>query len=175
MTAPVWYGVYAAAAMLLAVGGVMKLARPHSTTRALRSVDLPASALAVRIGSAVECAVAVLALAAGGPRPAAAVGASYLAFAAFIVVAHRRGGSVSSCGCFGETDSPPTFLHLILDLGAAATAVLATRHHAPAIDQALRGNVAHAALLAALTLTLAYVGYLGMAVLPKTMAAETTK
>src|SRR6266550_3440753 len=129
MTAPIWYGPYAAAALLLAAGGLMKLARPHSTARALRSAGLPNSIVAVRIGAGVELVLAATAIVAGGTLPAAGIALSYLAFAAFIVLAYRRGGPVSSCGCFGEVDSPPTVLHVLLNIGAASAALVAW--HAP--------------------------------------------
>ena len=168
MTTPIWYGPYLAAAVLLAAGGAMKLARPDSTARALRSAGLPHSTLAVRAGSTVELGLALAAIAMGGTMPAIGIALSYLAFAAFIALAHRRGGTVSSCGCFGEVDTRPTVLHFLLNIGAAATAVVAAP--APPLGDVITGNPLHAALLCALTILLAYLAYLAMAVLPKTSA-----
>ena len=45
--------------------------------------------------------------------------------------------------------------------------------HAPPLTQVLRGNSVDALLLCTLTITLAYLSYLAMAVLPKTMKTAT--
>ena len=62
------------------------------------------------------------------PRPATAVlvALSYLCFFGVVAYARRRGGPLATCGCFGRPDTPPTMLHLVLDLtlAAAATAVV---------------------------------------------------
>jgi hypothetical protein len=174
MTTPIWCGPYFAASLLLAAGGAMKLFRPHSTSRALRSAGLPHSSAAVRIGSAAEVVIALTAIIVGGTVPAVCVAASYLGFGAFILLVYRRGGIVSSCGCFGEVDSPPTVLHLVLNVGAAVTAIIAATNDAPGIGQALQGNFIETALLCTLSITLAYLAYLALAVLPKTMNTATT-
>ncbi len=57
------------------------------------------------------------------PVAPAMVAASYVGFAAFVVLALRRSAPVGSCGCFGQTDTPPTLTHLVLNVGAAAVAV----------------------------------------------------
>ncbi len=115
-------GPFIVAAALLGAGGALKVARPATTAGALRQMGLPASETAVRTGAAVELAIATAA-AVDGSRPfAALVALSYLAFAAFVLVALRRDVPLSSCGCFGVEDTPPTAVHLALDLAAAATA-----------------------------------------------------
>jgi hypothetical protein len=45
-----------------------------------------------------------------------------------VAFARWRGGPLATCGCFGRPDTPPTALHLIIDLGLAAAggAVVAT-------------------------------------------------
>ena len=47
---------------------------------------------------------------------------SYLVFFAVVVSARWRGGPLATCGCFGRPDTPPTGLHLVLDLTLAAAA-----------------------------------------------------
>ncbi len=45
----------------------------------------------------------------------------YGLFGGFVIVAFRSGGVVRSCGCVGRADTPPTPLHLLLDvLGVTA-------------------------------------------------------
>ena len=167
--APIWFGPYAAATVLLAMAGGLKVVRPTTTVRALRSAGLPANAALVRIGSAIEVVIALAALLRGGTVAAGLVAASYFAFAAFVLLAFGRGGTVSSCGCFGEVDSPPTVLHVVLNLAAALVAAAAARAGGPAMGDVV-GGVPEIVVFAALVALLAYLAFLAMAVLPKTMA-----
>ena len=171
MTTPLWYGGVVAAAGLLALGGALKAARPNETANALRALGLPRARLAVRVGGAVEVVVGVAAVVAGGRGPVALVGASYLGFAVFVLVALRRGTPVGSCGCFGEVDAPPTIVHAAVNLAAAAgagaaaltggtPALSAVVHHQPWMGVPLLG-------LAGLA---GYLAFLVMAVLPRTMS-----
>jgi hypothetical protein len=109
---------YLAATVLLGVAGIAKAVRPADTATALRT----APAL-VRTGAVAEIGVAVAALVVPGPGTGALVAASYTAFAVFVVVALRRGWPLSSCGCFGRPDTPPTVAHAALNAAAAAAAV----------------------------------------------------
>ena len=119
----VWLAPLQIAAVLLALGGVAKLRDPGDTARALRAAHLPGATGLVRGLAAAEVAVAVWALATGDVVPVALVGLSYLAFAAFVVNARRRALPIASCGCFGQADTPPTSVHIALNVGAAIAAV----------------------------------------------------
>jgi len=110
---------------LLAVAGVAKAVSPHDTARALRRAGLPVGSLLVRAVAVAEATLGVAAAVAGGRVLSGAVSLSYAAFAVFIAVALSRGWALSSCGCFGEPDTPPTLLHVAVDLGLAAGAGLA--------------------------------------------------
>lgn len=112
------------ACLVLATGGAAKAVRPLPTRRALYALGLPSAAPLVRALGVVEVVLAAVTIVVGGLTPVA-VGAVYMAFAAFVAVA-RRNGSVGSCGCFGRSDTPPTQLHIGLNLGAAAAAFAAT-------------------------------------------------
>ncbi len=57
-----------------------------------------------------------------GPLTGALVAAAYAGFAVFVLVALRRGWALSSCGCFGRPDTPPTPAHAVLNAGAAVSA-----------------------------------------------------
>jgi len=116
-------GPFAIAATLLALGGAAKALRPGDTANALRTMGLPSSPLLVRVGGFAEAAVGVAALAVGDRTTAVLVALSYLAFAGFVVLALRRGAPISSCGCFGKADTPPSRLHVAINLGAVAAAV----------------------------------------------------
>jgi len=106
-------------ATLLVVSGVPKLTDPVSTTRALESIGLPPRRNLGRAVGVIEIIVGAGVIAIGGPLIAAAFAVLYAGFAGFIVLA-LRSSKVKSCGCFGSDDTPPSLLHLVIDVGAAA-------------------------------------------------------
>lgn len=106
LTAPV-----VAAAALLAVAAVLELARPAATVQALRTQGLPATRLLVRLLGVAELVVVALALT-GSVVGAALLAAVYAAFTVFVAVPLLRGQALSSCGCFGVADTPPTASHI---------------------------------------------------------------
>jgi hypothetical protein len=121
-------GPFAAFALLLILAGVAKALRPLPTVRALRSVNLPSSKVVVRTLGAGEAALAVGALVSSGTASsitATLIAVSYASFAVFVLYARARGGAISSCGCFGKADSPPTAAHVVVNLVAAAVAAAA--------------------------------------------------
>lgn len=123
-------GPFAIATVLLAVGGAAKALRPRDTAQAVTAIGirfpafLPAR-VAVRVGGAIELAIGVAALLVGGPVLGVLVALSYGAFAAFVVVALRTGAPISSCGCFGKVDTPPSLVHVVLDVAFAGVAAVA--------------------------------------------------
>jgi hypothetical protein len=123
-------GPFAVAASLLALGGVSKLLKPLPTAGAVRAVDLPGTAIlrrpvAVRWFGAAEVVLGVAALVTGSSALAALLAAAYLGFTAFVVAALRSGHHVQSCGCLGETDVPPHWGHVVLNLFLATSALAA--------------------------------------------------
>jgi hypothetical protein len=155
-----WAGPLLAAAALLVAAGGAKAWRPEGTARALGEAGIPAGPSVVRIVSGAEAALGVAAASVGGPLLAGAVSASYLAFTAFIVTALVRGWPLSSCGCFGERDSPPTVMHVLVDVGLAVGAAAAAEQGggAPLVLAAHRpGWGAAMILVAAVTAGLAYL------------------
>jgi len=125
-------GPYLVAAGLLVVAGVTKAVRPDDTARALaalaggtgRTVPLRLTRTIVRVGALAEALLGIAALVAPRPVTAALVALSYAAFAVVVAVAWRRGGSLATCGCFGRPDTPPTAVHLLLDLALAVVAAV---------------------------------------------------
>lgn len=120
------FGVYLAAAMLLAGAGIAKAARPGDTSRALgaslRWWPHRAGPALVRLAAIGEAALGAAALVWPGRAVAGAVAFSYAAFVAFLLVARARGGPLATCGCFGQPDTPPTLTHVAVDAGAALAA-----------------------------------------------------
>jgi hypothetical protein len=110
------------AAALLVVAGASKAADPTMTVGALRALRWPSSPWLVRAGAVAEALVGTLAVVVGGALWWSLVAASYLAFAAFVVVALRAGAMVGSCGCFGREETPPHPIHVALDVALAAFA-----------------------------------------------------
>jgi hypothetical protein len=163
-------GPYAAAAVLLAVAGAPKILKPGTTVLALRSVQLPASATLVRVFGAVEVGIALAALTVGGRVPAALVAASYLAFAAFVAYALAHGGVLSSCGCFGKPDTPPTRLHIVLNLCAAAIALAVAVDPGDNLRNTVSTQPMHGVPFIALTAACVWFAYLTLAELPKLRA-----
>lgn len=108
------------ACIVLAAGGAAKAVRPLPTRRALYAMGWPSAGPLVRLLGIIELVAAVVAAVVGGLAPLL-VGALYVGFAGFVVLA-MRDGSVASCGCFGSADTPPSSTHVVLNLAAAAVA-----------------------------------------------------
>jgi hypothetical protein len=163
-------GPYLAAVALLGAAGALKVVRPDTTAKGLRELGLPASPTAVRAGALLELIIAAGALVGGGRLFAGLVAASYAGFGAFVLAALRRGTPLSTCGCFGTADTPPTAVHLVVNLAAAgvAAAVAVTGADITTLEGSLLLRVAFIGSTAA-TVWLAYVA---LAVLPKLQAAR---
>jgi hypothetical protein len=119
---PPLIGPFMAAAVLLGIAGIAKLARPGPTGSALSSAGLPSNDVAVRTLGGAELLLSVAAIGTGSRLAATGLAAAYLGFAWFSWSAIRGGRSLAGCGCFGQPDTPPTPLHVTLNLGAAGVA-----------------------------------------------------
>jgi hypothetical protein len=163
------------ASALLAISGGAKLARPEPTVGALKSVGWPASRLfATSIGVA-EVVVGAFALVVGGPVLATAVALMYLGFAGFIAVALRTGGAVSSCGCFGTEDSPPTRGHLVLNLLAAAAAAGAAVAGVGGLPDVMADQPAFGLPFLGYVALGTWFAYLALSLLPTLIPREATR
>lgn len=112
----------AVAAIVLCVAGIAKLRSPSVAVQALRTLGLPGPPMLVRGLGLVEIMVGVWALA--GPRlvPTVLLAATYGGFAVVALLLTRRR---SSCGCFGESDSPASTAQSVLSACFALVAVAA--------------------------------------------------
>src|SRR4051812_18932335 len=153
-----------AGAVLLVVAGAGKVRRPAATVGALRSVGVRVGRPAIRVLGGAETVLGLTAIAVGGVVPTALVGLSYLGFTGFLVVALRTGGALSSCGCLGRPDTPPTRTHAVVTaaLGLAALVAAGFGGIKPR-DLAWSGSDA---TLLALTALAAWFVWLAFAVLP---------
>lgn len=174
---PLLAGPFLVAVTLLGAGGALKILRPAATARAMREMGLPVSPTVVRAGALIELAIAAGALVGGGRPLAALVAASYAGFAAFVLAALRRGVPLSSCGCFGIGDTPPTAAHLALDVAAAAVAaaVARTGSGAGGLTEiiALEGSLLLRVAFLASTAASVWLAYVVLAVLPRLRAARS--
>lgn len=159
-------GPFMAAAALLAVGGLPKLRRPGPTARALSAMRLPASSLVVRVLGAVEVVIAAGALLRGDRVFAALVAASYVGFTVVVGIALLRGGALSSCGCFGRADTPPTRTHLAVSAAAAVVGTLVVAAPVGGLPAMVVGDPAVALPLLFLSGCTVWFAYLALVLLP---------
>jgi len=169
-------GPFTIAAALLVVGGGLKALRQRDTAHALGAVGLPLPRALprralVRVGGATEAVVGIGALVTGGPVFAALVAVSYAGFAAFVVVALRRNAPISSCGCFGKVDTPPSTVHVVIDGIAAVVATAAAFVGGVALPDVLRDQpLAGVPYLALCAIGVSLV-FLSFTALPRTLSA----
>jgi hypothetical protein len=114
-----------AGALFLVVAGAGKVRRPAGAAGALTSVGIRVGRPVIRAMGAAEVALGVTALAVGGVVPTLLVGLSYIGFTGFVVVALRTGGALSSCGCLGRPDTPPTITHAVVTAALGVTTLVA--------------------------------------------------
>jgi hypothetical protein len=117
-------GPFAIAAVLLVLGGAAKTLRPDDTARALSEAGVRMPSMGVRIVAIAEVAIGGYAIVVGDRASAVLVALSYAAFTVFVVVALARRLPISTCGCFGRTDTPPSLVHVGIDLGAVVAAAV---------------------------------------------------
>jgi|SRR5947207_10545831 len=127
-------GPYVAACALLAFAGITKLARPLPTRTAAHAINLPAGTFAVAALALSEIALGTVGAWFGGGA-ALSVAAFYLLLAAAIMRLLRRAPS-TPCGCLGGRESLPSRLHVLINLSAAACALLAATAGQPLADLA---------------------------------------
>ena len=160
-------GPYLIVCAILGLGGVAKLVSPQPARRALHTLRVPAPIAAVRALGLAELALAVAAALVGGAILPPMVGAAYLAFAVF-VVAMLRGGGATSCGCFGSSSTPPSWLHVAINLVSAAVAFAATS--IPALGTTLSEQPGAGAPLIGLVVVGTYLSFVLLTLLPTVLA-----
>ena len=153
-----------AGAVLLVVAGVGKVRRPSYTAGAIKSVGVRVKRRSVTLLGTAEVAIGLAAFVASGPVPSTLVGLSYLGFTGFLVLALRKGGAMSSCGCLGRPDTPPTRTHAVLT-AALGTAAIATAVGGGVDMRDLAWSATDVTLLA-FTMLVTWLVWLAFAVLP---------
>lgn len=163
-------GPFTIAALLLVAGGMSKALAPADTANALRTVGLPAGPVLVRVGGVAEAVIGGIAIATADRVAALLVAISYLAFTGFVGVALRRGAPIATCGCFGKADTPPSVVHLLVNLGAAVAALAIAIDPGDGIIDVIDRQPLAGVPYALLVLVGTYVAFLALTLLPRTMA-----
>lgn len=126
------WGVVVGAAVVVAVAGVAKLAKPDVTAEAIRTGGIPVSLRTVQLLGAFELVVGATAIVWHTPLAAATIGVLYVGFAAFSLRLLLIRGAVVSCGCFGQRDAPIGIEHVVVNLAIALVAFDAAADIGPA-------------------------------------------
>jgi hypothetical protein len=100
----------------------------------LRAMRLPSALPLVRVLGLGEIALGIGAGVTFARPLLVLLAAAYLAFAVFVTAALGVNTPLQSCGCFGQTDTPPSAVHVGLNLAAAATALAAAVTGTPGLD-----------------------------------------
>lgn len=154
--------------LLLVASGGAKWVDGGPTSGALRAARLPSSQFTVRLIASIEVVVGVAALVVDHPAAPLAVAGLYGAFAGFVAWALWRRLPIQSCGCFGRSDTPPTPIHLAVNLALAGSAALASGSP-PWIDGFATDPFSTIGVFAFATIGV-YLLYLILAELPATLA-----
>ncbi len=120
MSAPVF-----AAAIVLAIAGIAKLAKPKGTVLALHAVGLSVGTSLVSLLGFVELGLGVSVVIWPTSVLIAALGLFYLAFAVFSAIHLKKNGAHASCGCFGAADTPVHPVHVVINTALVAACVAA--------------------------------------------------
>lgn len=163
-------GPFVIAATLLVLGGVLKARRPIDTANALRGVGIPAGPVVVRFGAVVEGAIGVWALVTGDRASAVLVAVSYLAFTGFVALALVRRAPISSCGCFGKADTPPSWVHIGLNLVAFTAAVSVSARPGAGLVDVIADQPLAGVPFVLLAATGVFLSFLALTLLPRTQA-----
>ena len=171
-------GWFFAAALLLAGAGIAKLSHPEPIERALATAKLPADALlqrlpSGRIAGTVEIVVAAAALGFGNRLTAALVTAAYLVFAAVAWRLLTVQATRQPCGCFGESSTPVSPVHVVVNLSAAAAGVVAVVSPPGTLLHLTRLPWSGVPFLIG-TLTLTWLTYLAFTAVPELLTARAS-
>jgi hypothetical protein len=147
------------AALLLVFSGVGKLRNPKPAAQALFTARWPHSSALVRTVGLAEITAPLLLLTLGAIG-ATAIAVIYAGFFAFIASVLLRNLDLTSCGCTGAAETPPTWLHAVLNAIASVAAATGAAAGIPAVSVSLSelGAMAPTSLLG--VLASAWLAYL---------------
>lgn len=167
-------GPYLAVTALLALGGGLKVVRPTETATAIAALGLPSQSFLIRGLGMVEIVIGVWAFGTSHPIASMLTAAAYLGFAGFVLIARRAETPVQSCGCFGKAETPPSILHVMVNLAAAGVAALMATRPIPELTELLADQPGAGVPLLLLTGVIIYLLYVALTALPQTLRAVRT-
>lgn len=147
---PVLDALFWVTCLVLVAAGASKVVSPTATGSTLTALGLPGGEASARALGAIELVVGLAGLAVGGRATAALVSLGYAAFAVVVVAARRR--ELPSCGCFGARPTPPSPVHVAVNITCAAVAATAAVASPDAVADALDGTGATGAVVVGLVL-----------------------
>lgn len=157
---------------LLVVTGVFKVLRPQPTAKVLGAIGITRSSVWLsRVLGSVEVIAGVLGLASPRGPGGTIVAALYLAFAIFLVFLVVFRPALSSCGCTGRRDTPPSLLHAGFDLAASGIAFVAATSHGPTLGGFVGSFRVYGVLSLVVAGMLGYGLYATIAYLPPALRA----
>ncbi len=162
-----WAGPYLVAVLLVVAAGVGKAIDPTMTVGALRGVGMRVPASVVRAFGAAEALLGVAAIVTGNRWLAIAIAISYVGFTVFVLVALARRLPIGSCGCFGRVDTPPSWLHVVINLGATVSAIAVAAGDGRSVFHGFADQPVAGIPFVGLCLSGAYAAFIVLTVVPR--------
>lgn len=119
------WGAVVGAAVIIAVAGVAKMAKPQVAIHAMQAAGVTVPAWLVTAFGGFELALGVAVVTWQWMPAVALLAGCYSGFAVFALRILVGGGPAVSCGCFGQDDAPIGVEHVIVNLAMAAVIVAA--------------------------------------------------
>ncbi len=165
------FALVTSGALLVVLGGTTKIFKPNESANALRTMKLGFNPFMVRLLAMFEVIIAVGFLIYSSRVFSGLLAGSFLCFSIFISVALYKKIPISSCGCFGEADSQPSRVHVLIDL--MFTGVFTTQFfqgHNETLYRALQGQLEGGLTNLVQALVLCLLSYLVLSQLPRVRA-----
>ncbi len=163
-------GPFFASAGILVVSGVAKVRSPRPAAAALSAIGVPATGWMVRVLAVAEIVLGLAAILRPTPAVALAVAGAYVLFAAAVSL-FLWSPRVRSCGCMGDRAIPPSVLHVVMNLAAAAFAAAAALTGVDSLQSAVFDLGWRALLLVAGSAAVAYLAAAAVSLYPAAYGA----
>jgi hypothetical protein len=172
LTADVAAAPFFIASALLAVAGLAKLRDPGPLVGVLRQARLGSSRHSVQAFALAETTAGIAGLARPGLVTGAAVAVLYVGFGVFLLWLLVQQVPVTSCGCLGAREAPPSVIHLALNVCAAAAAVAVAAGAKPSGIVPFTIDLSYRAIPFVIGMAaIAYAAYLAVAFLPTALSS----
>ncbi len=164
---PIHLGLFVAAMALLAIAGFAKVWEPITTAGALRAAGLPSSLGIVRGLGIAEIATGTFGIVFGGSAVALIGVGFYSAFAVFVWYAIRNELPISSCGCLGASETPPSAIHIAVNVAIVGVLLVAVASPLDPFGQLVAAPLGESLLMLGFAAVTVYLLYALVTVLPR--------